>query len=192
MFLIFSVPRCGADEQVSESVNVPFAEIAKTGSQYSIADDAWLAGTDLRTTVPVQAELILRRKGDSRAEVQGTLRTGLRLICGRCLAEYDFAVDTSFHLALEVPDNEADWRSVKELECTAADIDVVQVDEPIADLEDILRQQLYLSLPIKQVCSPNCQGLCPNCGIDLNSGSCTCSSEVKNSPFAALAALKKK
>jgi uncharacterized protein len=98
-------------------------------------------------------------------------------------------VDTSFCLVLEASE-EADW-SVKELD-GAEDLDVVQVDEPATDLEDILRQQALLSLPVKQLCSPDCLGLCPGCGADLNSGGCTCSSEVKNSPFAALAALKKR
>jgi uncharacterized protein len=177
-------------DKVSESVNVPFAEIPKTGSHYVISDDAWLRETGLLRIAPVVAELNLRGKGESRAEIEGFLRTAVRLTCDRCLVDYDFAVDAAFHLVLEVPD-EADWK-VKEIECTAADFDVVQLDEPIADLEDILRQQLYLSLPIKQVCLPNCKGLCPHCGADLNSNSCACLSEIKNSPFAALAALKKK
>lgn len=171
-------------------MKVPFAEIPKTGSHYTVSDDAWLVETDLLRTAPVEAALNLQAKGESRAEVEGFLRTAVRLTCDRCLNDYDVPVDTSFQLVLEVSDA-ANWK-VKELECTAADFDVVQLDEPIADLEDILRQQLYLSLPIKQVCSPDCQGLCPHCGADLNSGGCTCSSEVKNSPFAALAALKKK
>jgi uncharacterized protein len=171
-------------------LKVPFAEIPANGSRYSISDDAWLAEAGLRRAADVQAELELHCKGESRAEVEGFLRTVVRLTCDCCLHDYDFAVDTDFQLVLEVPD-EANWK-VKELECTAADFDVVQVDEPIADLEDILRQQLYLSLPIKQVCSPECRGLCTHCGADLNSSGCTCSSEVKNSPFAALAALKKR
>jgi uncharacterized protein len=172
------------------AVNVPFAEIPATGSQYTRNDAAWLASTGLCSIAPVEAELTLQGKGDRRAEVEGTLRTVLRLTCDRCLAEYDFPVDAAFHLVLEVPDDETDW-SVKELD-GAAELDVIEVDEPIADLEDILRQQLYLSLPIKQVCSPECQGLCPHCGADLNSGGCTCASEITNSPFAALATLKKR
>jgi len=172
-------------------VKVPFAEIPANGSYYSITDDAWLAEAGLRRAASVQAELELHCKSERRTEVRGSLHTGLRLSCDRCLNDYDFPVDAEFHLVLEVAEEE-DW-SVKELDGTA-ELDVVQVDEPVADLEDILRQQVLLCLPVKQLCSPSCRGLCPHCGVDLNlnSGDCACSFEIKNSPFAALAALKKK
>lgn len=170
-------------------VKVPFAEIPANGSRYSITDDAWLAEAGLRRAASVQAELELHCKGDSRTEVRGSLHTGLRLTCDRCLNDYDFPVDADFCLVLEVAEEE-DW-SVKELD-NAAELDVVQVDEPAADLEDILRQQALLCLPVKQLCSPTCRGLCPGCGADLNSGGCGCSLETKKSPFAVLAALKNK
>ena len=171
-------------------VKVPFAEIPANGSRYSITDDAWLAEAGLRRAASVQAELELHRKGDNRTEVRGSLHTGLRLTCDRCLNDYDFSVDADFCLVLEVAEEE-DW-SVKELD-GGTELDVVQVDEPVADLEDILRQQALLCLPVKQLCSPDCRGLCPGCGADLNSsGGCACASETSNSPFAVLAALKKK
>jgi uncharacterized protein len=170
-------------------LKVPFAEIPANGSRYSISDDAWLAEAGLRRAADVQAELELHCKGEQRVEVRGSLHTGLRLTCDRCLNDYDFPVDTSFCLVLEASE-EADW-SVKELD-GAAELDVVQVDEPAADLEDILRQQALLSLPVKQLCSPDCRGLCPGCGADLNSGGCACPSAAEKSPFAVLAALKKK
>ncbi len=170
------------------SVKIPFAEIAQSGNHYRFTDDAWLTATGLLNTAPVEAELTLQRKAENRAEVQGTLRTGLRLTCDRCLVAYDIPVATAFHLVLEVPDEEGSW-SVKAL-ADGADIELVELDQPVADLIEILQQQLYLSLPIKQLCSADCRGLCPSCGIDLNSETCTCASTTENSPFAALAALK--
>jgi uncharacterized protein len=170
-------------------MKVPFAEIPADGSRYSITDDAWLAEAGLRRAADVQADLELHCKGGQRVEVRGSLRTGLRLTCDRCLNDYDFPVRTDFCLVLDAEEEE-DW-SVKELD-NAAELDVVQVDEPAADLEDILRQQALLSLPVKQLCSPDCRGLCPGCGADLNSGGCACASAAEQSPFAVLAALKKK
>ncbi|MEA2114412.1 MAG: DUF177 domain-containing protein [Thermodesulfobacteriota bacterium] len=172
------------------SVKVAFQDICKSGNRYEVSDDSWFSESELYRIALVQAELILKPKGDSRVEVQGFLRTGVRLACDRCLADYDFPVDVNFHLVLEVPADE-NWH-LKELECSGTDLDTVLLSEPVVDCWDILRQQLYLSLPDKQLCSMQCRGLCPVCGIDLNTGGCPCVPEQKESPFAVLAALKKK
>ena len=171
-------------------MKIAFTDICKTGNRYDISDDAWFSEQELQLSGPVQAGVVLNRKGDSRVEAQGYLRTSVQLACDRCLADYNFAVDVKFHLVLEVPAEES-WR-VKELECSGADLDTVQLPEPVVDLWDILRQQLYLSLPEKLLCSRECKGVCPTCGIDLNSADCSCEREVRDSPFAVLAALTRK
>jgi uncharacterized protein len=169
-------------------VNITFAEISKAGNRYEIIDDTWFPETELYRNAPVRAELVLNRKGDSRVEVRGLLRTGVQLVCDRCLTDYNFTVDVDFHLILEVVTEER-W-NLKELECSKTDLDTVLLQKPVVDIPDILRQQLYLSLPDKLICSPECKGLCPVCGLDLNTGKCSCVSEVKESPFAVLAKLK--
>jgi uncharacterized protein len=56
-------------------------------------------------------------------------------------------------------------------------------------LEDVLREQVLLSLPVKTLCKPDCKGLCPRCGADRNSQPCTC--EVGSDPrWEALAGLR--
>jgi uncharacterized protein len=171
-------------------MKISFAEIAQNGSHYRFTDDAWLTAAGLTVAGPTEAELTLRPKAAHRAEAQGTFRASLRLTCDRCLTEYDVPVAAEFHLLLEVPEQDEDGWSVKELE-NSAELELLEVDEPAADLTEILRQQLFLSLPVKQLCSPDCQGLCPNCGANLNSQSCACAAETENSPFAALAAWNK-
>ncbi|MCI5223288.1 MAG: DUF177 domain-containing protein [Candidatus Electrothrix sp. AR4] len=170
-------------------MKVLFTDISKSGNRYAVTDDDWLVQTRLHKNAPVHSELTLNRKGDTRVEVRGFLHTGLELTCDRCLAAYNFAVKMDFHFILEV-ENEDSWH-VKELECSKENIDIVHVEEPVVDFADILRQQVYLSLPIKQICSRNCKGLCSECGINKNSGECVCAHETKNSPFAVLASLKK-
>lgn len=171
-------------------MKVAFTDISKSGNRYEIDDDTWFPEPALHRIAPVRAELSLQRKGDSRVEVSGFLRTGVRLACDRCLGQYDFPVDVNFHLVLEVSSDD-DWR-MKELECTGTDLDIVLQAEPVADLADILRQQLFLSLPDKLICSPQCRGLCPQCGQDLNDGDCACMPAEQESPFAVLAKLKNK
>jgi len=41
-------------------------------------------------------------------------------------------------------------------------------------LEDVLREQVLLSVPVKAVCREDCHGLCAQCGKNLNQGKCSC------------------
>ena len=170
-------------------MKVQFTDISTAGSRYIITDDKWLALTDFQENAPVHAELTLTRKSDTRVEVYGNLDVGLLLACDRCLADYSFAVQVSFHYILDRESEESGH--IKELECTKAHLDIIQVEEPVVDIPDLLRQQLYLVLPEKKICSPACKGLCTQCGTNLNDGACSCGQEMNNSPFAVLASLKK-
>ena len=55
----------------------------------------------------------------------------------------------------------------------------------IIDIMYLVRQTLALTEEIRFLCKPDCKGLCPSCGKDLNEGSCACKQEHL-SPFAVL------
>jgi uncharacterized protein len=57
------------------------------------------------------------------------------------------------------------------------------------DLSEALRQNLLLAVELIPVCSPNCQGLCPTCGVNRNVETCHCHEQDDSSPFAALQGL---
>jgi uncharacterized protein len=52
--------------------------------------------------------------------------------------------------------------------------DYILVENYELDLDELVRADILLELPTKNLCSPDCKGLCPQCGTNLNSGSCTC------------------
>ena len=54
------------------------------------------------------------------------------------------------------------------------DVVVGYYDGERLDLGDVLREQLYLTLPLKRLCREDCRGLCPTCGKNLNTGACGC------------------
>ena len=70
------------------------------------------------------------------------------------------------------------------------DFSLQEVIETVVDLDDLLRQQLYLSLPVKNLCAEECRGLCPGCGANLNQADCTCGAGEDRSPFAVLRQLQ--
>ena len=53
------------------------------------------------------------------------------------------------------------------------------------ELEDILREQVLLALPMQRVCSETCKGICPSCGKNRNETACDCK-PVVDDRWAAL------
>ena len=67
---------------------------------------------------------------------------------------------------------------------------VVHIDtRQILDLSDVLRQYLLTTEPLKSLCRPDCQGLCPECGTNLNTEKCKCAEFTIDPRWDALAQL---
>ena len=58
------------------------------------------------------------------------------------------------------------------------------------DLDEVLREQFYLALPMKPLCREDCAGLCPQCGTNRNTGTCSCETEPEDPRLAPLRRLK--
>ena len=59
----------------------------------------------------------------------------------------------------------------------------------VIDLTQAFMDELFLQLPMVSLCKPDCKGLCPVCGVDLNRFRCNCAEKTRNSAFDALKAL---
>jgi uncharacterized protein len=57
-------------------------------------------------------------------------------------------------------------------------------------LEDVLREQVLLSLPVRTLCKPDCKGLCPRCGVNRNRQVCSCDAGPSDPRWEALADLR--
>lgn len=60
--------------------------------------------------------------------------------------------------------------------------DVFTYEGNYLDLDVILKNYIILNLPMKEVCSPECKGLCPKCGKNLNKGKCDCDDDMYINP----------
>src|SRR5207244_13446979 len=63
-------------------------------------------------------------------------------------------------------------------EIATEDLDLFPWDGDKIDLEPLFREQFVLAIPYAPLCREDCKGLCPQCGIDLNTGTCTCEKPV--------------
>jgi uncharacterized protein len=70
------------------------------------------------------------------------------------------------------------------------DMGLMYVQGDTLETDPILIEQLQLNIPMKPLCREDCQGLCPVCGADKNTGACSCVESSPDPRWAALAALK--
>ena len=70
------------------------------------------------------------------------------------------------------------------------DPDQYPLDGYRIDVTDLAREALLLELPLRLVCSENCKGICPSCGVNRNIAPCTCQEGgERQNPFSALSEL---
>lgn len=99
--------------------------------------------------------------------IRGRLTSTVVVECSRCLKRFNHPVHV------------ADYTYARE----------VKPDETV-DLTGSIREDIIISLPMKRLCSPDCKGLCPVCGQDLNLSVCGCHRSSGLSSFSCLDRLK--
>ena len=73
---------------------------------------------------------------------------------------------------------------------TVTDPEAFPLEGEQLDLEPMVREVLVLDAPSSPLCRVDCAGLCPDCGIDRNTGSCSCNNTVADPRWGALDQLK--
>ncbi|MEP6993850.1 MAG: DUF177 domain-containing protein [Acidobacteriota bacterium] len=111
-----------------------------------------------------------------------------KLECSRCLAEYPFREDEAFSLILYPRQRQPGV----DLELERGSLDTLYYDQPVIELSPIAEERVQMAIPMKPLCRPDCAGLCPTCGQDLNLGSCACARDAVDPRWEALRAIQKK
>jgi uncharacterized protein len=126
-------------------------------------------------------------KGNSRkVTVKGSFEGGAVAYCHRCLRQIDLILRRKFNLTYLPPDPARFAK--EEVELTSDELEVSYLDKDNLAIHDILREQIYLAVPMKFLCSMECLGLCPRCGANLNEVKCNCATEEIDPRWAPLRA----
>ena len=115
--------------------------------------------------------------------LRGRLSACLELQCARCLEPVKQDVDREFELLYRPLGADA---GRDELSVTAAEAEIGYYQGDGVLLEDVLREQVLLALPLKVTCREDCKGLCPHCGKNLNEEQCSCNVPMEDPRWAAL------
>ena len=132
------------------------------------------------------------QKDAQKLRLKGRLTTTLECDCGRCLEPFAVPLDASLDLVLLPASANAGPAGADETEVAEDDLGVSFYADDTIDLGALMREQFYLALPMKPLCTEDCKGLCPVCGINRNRETCTCQTAWVDPRMDALRALKEK
>jgi uncharacterized protein len=135
-----------------------------TERRYEIGPTELALYDDLHLAAPIAGEVRLSHTGRSIL-ARATLTTAIDATCSRCLTQIVTPISVE----------------IEEEALPSIDIDTGQPvdhgEEPDAlrlddhhelDLDEPIREAISLAEPIALLCRPDCRGLCPVCGVDLN------------------------
>jgi uncharacterized protein len=132
-------------------------------------------------TIDGAAELLAN--SDDEVRIRGKLSVIMKSDCDRCLGEALYPLNADLDLF---------YRPVSYI----ANDEEIKIDEGEAEigfysgagmeLEDILREQVLLLLPMQKICREDCKGICPQCGKNRNEGDCQCKVEPAGNLWKAL------
>ena len=149
---------------------------------------------DVRQVGPVpvkgEADLIVEHRGPRstvndirvRAEYSGEFE----ILCARCVEPVPQSLSGSFDLIFRPTgvDDEPGEHAI-----TPDETEIGYYQESGLLLEDVVREQVLLTLPTRTLCKPDCKGLCPRCGQNLNTATCSCGETPSDLRWNALAGL---
>ena len=132
-----------------------------------------------------EAELLNNTLGEIR--IRGRLHVELELACDRCLEPVRYPLNAPFDLFYR-PTPEGP--QPHEVAIDEGESEIGFYEDGGIELSEILREHILLSLPMHRICSDECAGICPTCGVNRNTSTCNCSPEKVDDRWAALRELR--
>ena len=152
------------------------------GSQVQQMGDLTIAG---------RADLITENRGGHELVPDIRLRAGYQgdfeMLCARCLDPVAQRLEEHFDLLFRPTGVDADG---SEHAISTSDTEIGYYEDGRLAVEDVLREQVLLSLPARALCRQDCKGICPRCGKNRNSEVCACDTSQVDPRWTALADLR--
>ena len=130
---------------------------------------------DCRIEGPVEVTGEILHTGEAY-RLTGCVRCERMFVCDRCLASVSSRESYAFAEEVRRTDDESG----------------LSIVDDKMDISPLIRDTLLAAQPICNVCRPDCLGLCPKCGANLNEGECGCDRAAPDPRLAVLEQLLKK
>ncbi len=138
-----------------------------------------------------RAEVIHEHRGPKEIvadiRLRGRYAGRFEVPCARCVDPVEVPLEGEFDLIFRPVgvDGESAERAI-----SAQETEIGYYQEDSLLLEDVLREQVLLSLPARTLCKPDCKGLCPRCGKNRNLEACSCEEGPADPRWEALSGLR--
>jgi uncharacterized protein len=138
-----------------------------------------------------RAEVIHEHRGPKEIvpdiRLRGRYSGRFQVPCARCIEPVEIPLAADFDLIFRPVgvDGGAPERSI-----TASETEIGYYQGDSLLLEDVLREQVLLSLPVRTLCKPDCKGLCPSCGANRNLQPCSCDAGKTDPRWESLTGLR--
>lgn len=126
-----------------------------------------LDSSDCRVLEPVEVNMEITNTGRLMV-VMGEASTLLEMTCARCLKVFNQRIKVPITVELCSEKNRHHFKDVDTF---------IFYDEPEFDISPVVAEAIILALPLRALCSEECQGLCPVCGRELKGTPCNCAQE---------------
>jgi uncharacterized protein len=133
-------------------------------------------------TAPAAVNGKIRLSGN-QVFVSGHVETRAQVECDRCLKPVELPVSTDFTLEYI---SDSDYETSQAAELTEAEMSVSVFDGQAIDVDEIVKEQILLTVPTRMLCREDCRGICPECGADRDTGECNCVTNDIDPRWAAL------
>jgi uncharacterized protein len=140
-----------------------------------------------------RAELIVEHRGHHQdvedIRLVGKLTAEMEVACARCLEPVVHRIARDFDVLYRPQGVD---RRGEEVSISEAETEIGYYQGEGLLLEDVLREQVVLAMPVKTVCREDCKGLCPSCGRNRNQEQCGCEQRAGDPRWAALGEIRNK
>ena len=173
---------------IQNSLKINVVTIPEEGLKYVLSEEGARFKECLTDTA--NTDLTLRKvdvdcritKTSTTVFIKGNLSAIINSYCSRCLEDASIPIGGNFTYTL-VP---AKAETREDLELTAEELEISHYSGEFIDLTSIICEQIILQIPFQTLCREECKGLCPRCGINLNTSSCNCHLNIINDRMAVL------
>lgn len=153
-----------------------------TDTELDVEFEAALELDGFKLQPPVKASLKIS-KISAELLIKGDFTGSVELQCSRCVKDFVKELCGSINVVYH-PLADLTAEDKHEVKDDELDMDFYKDDE--LDIQELIKEQVILSIPMKPLCSETCKGICSQCGTDLNAGACRCTKEYIDPRFLVL------